>query len=195
MTAAPPYREPAAEARREPPSSLSLEWDDAEDRPNPMRAYLAPTVGGILSVALASVSGTAAAVAAGITASWALWQMSVRRRPGALVLRVEGGDLVVERGPGAEALRVPVASIRDVEVESKAIRRVTYHQAVGAPLPSTNVSGEVDVGRVVLVREGAGAPARLTESYASYSECMLRFGKVRVFLRAHGWLPEGERGR
>ena len=42
--------------------------------------------------------------------------------------------------------------------------------------------------------EGARAQELLTPRYTVYTECTERFGKLRVFLRKHGWLPADERG-
>ena len=43
----------------------------------------------------------------------------------------------------------------------------------------------------MLVSEG-GARTPLTPNDETYSTCTERFGKVRVFLRAHGWRPADE---
>ena len=45
----------------------------------------------------------------------------------------------------------------------------------------------------MLSLDGDAPPERLTETWAPVFVCMERFGKVRTFLRAHGWLPLPER--
>jgi hypothetical protein len=60
-------------------------------------------------------------------------------------------------------------------------------------VPTTELSGDLDVGRIVVVHDGADPRVRLTEQYAPVFVCMERFGKVRSFLRSHGWKPVGER--
>jgi hypothetical protein len=124
---------------------------------------------------------------------WAVWAARDKGADGGIALEVEADDLLVADGRGVLPRRVALAKVREVEIESKAIRRVAYTQQVGEALPSTRVSGDVDVARIVLVVEGEAQPIRLTEAYESYSNCAECFGKVRVFLRSHGWLPEGER--
>lgn len=193
MSEAPPYREPASKARPAPPATLSVAWDDAENLPNPMRYYIGIPFG-VLAVGMAaawSVPGAFALAATLIGGS--AWEARKHRGPPTVTLRVDADKLLIEADAKAAPVYVALEALRNVEVESKAIRRASYRQDVGAPLPTTSVSGDVDVARIVFVLEGGAAPVRLTETYASYSECMTRFGKVRVFLRAHGWLPDDER--
>ena len=88
---------------------------------------------------------------------------------------------------------VELSAVRDVEIERKAIQRVSYHHGYGDAVPTTELSGDLDVARIVVVRDGADPPVRLTEQYAPVFVCMERFGKVRTFLRSHGWKPVSER--
>lgn len=181
-----PYRELAPTT----PTTYELSWRDAEDRPNPMRAYAAVVVGSGLAVALTTASWVLGLLAFVSAVAYAVWE-SRRRKPAVVRLEFVDGVLSVVR-PGGTAARVSLAALRNVEIDRKSIRRVTYAQDVGAPLPETRLSADVDIARIALVLDG-GATARLTESYASYSECIEQFGKVRVFLRKLGWLPEDER--
>ena len=45
--------------------------------------------------------------------------------------------------------------------------------------------------RIVLVAKSGEVP--LTEAYLANVDVTEWFGKTRVFLRKHGWLPESER--
>jgi hypothetical protein len=51
----------------------------------------------------------------------------------------------------------------------------------------------VDVARIALVCAPTVEPIELTKAYASHSEVVERIAKLKMFLRAHGWLPIDER--
>jgi len=53
------------------------------------------------------------------------------------------------------------------------------------------VGSESDVSRILLVTCDQDIP--LTDEYLSSSYTTESFGKMRRFLRSHGWLPEAER--
>ena len=57
----------------------------------------------------------------------------------------------------------------------------------------TPARGDLEVARIVVVCDGPDARVRLTEAYAPVFVCMEHFGKVRTFLRRHGWKPADER--
>jgi hypothetical protein len=174
---------------REP--TFFVEWSDAEKQTHPYTAYWALLVGILLFAVMLAVSRVGAVVLAVALVAWFVASRR-RARPSGVLLQVEDGVLSI----GADAEKpvvIPLASLREVEMDSKAIQRLTMHQEVGAAMPSTRVSGDVDVARIVFVLEAPAPPVRLTETFTSYSICQERFGKVRVFLRAHGWLPVGER--
>ena len=179
MTATPkvPYRELAAPERRAaPPQTFERTWADAN---------LAGT-----SWALYQIVCTAA-FASFVATGWFLHARAKRSRPLALTAAVDDTGITVRFGEAC-VLREPIARIHDVVVDSNEIQRVTYHQAVGDPLPNTQLSGDVRVGRLV-ARLDDGSTTRLTATATHYSECMETFGKLRVFLRAHGWKPVDER--
>ena len=50
---------------------------------------------------------------------------------------------------------------------------------------------EVDQKRIMLVGKTGSVP--LTEAYLASVDVTEWFGKIRVFLRKHGWVPESER--
>jgi hypothetical protein len=54
------------------------------------------------------------------------------------------------------------------------------------------VGPKVDTARIVLIG-ASGREVRLTEDYLSHMHATEWMGKIRVFLRKHGWLPEDER--
>jgi hypothetical protein len=100
---------------------------------------------------------------------------------------------VISRPGEAKPTAIPIAAIDNVEIERKAIQRVTYQQRINDAVPSTELSGDVEVARIVIRLAGGAAPERLAETWAPVFVCTDRFGKVRTFLRAHGWVPLPER--
>lgn len=188
-----PYRKPPPRERSRVPATFHWQWRDAEERTNPAKVIAALSFGVAAAGIFAAINpGFGLATLVG-SVGWALWNAREKGERGSVTLGVDAGDLLLVDRQAVLPRRVALAKVREVEIESKAIRRVTYAQQVGEAIPSTHVSGDVDVARIVLVVEGEPRPLRLTESYESYSNCAECFGKVRVFLRAHGWLPENER--
>jgi len=185
-----PFREPASalEPRRAPPDALVFESPGAEQRLLPLRL----TLSAACVVVLVAASATRAPVFALAVLVFALASMAAQVRRARKVplvrLRVEGASLWID-GTAAPPTRVPLDTLREVEIEAKEVHR--EREEVGPTIPTT-VSEYGGVSRVVFVSDG-GARALLTPTYAPYSECMERFGKARVFLRAHGWRPVGER--
>ncbi len=192
MTAS-PYRKLPPRERSSVPPAFHWQWRDAEERTNPAKVIAAVSFGVMAAGVVAAVNpGFGLATLVG-SIGWAVWNAREKGERSGITLGVDAGDLLLVDKQAVLPRRVALAKVREVEIESKAIRRVTYAQEVGEALPSTRVSGDVDVARIVLVIEGEPQPLRLTDSYESYSNCAECFGKVRVFLRSHGWLPEGER--
>jgi hypothetical protein len=188
-----PYRKLPPRERSSVSATFHWQWRDAEERTNPAKVIAALSFGAAAAGIFATVNpgfGLATLVGA---VGWAIWNAREKGERSGITLGVDAGDLLLIDKQAVLPRRVALTKVREVEMESKAIRRVTYGQQVGEAIPSTHVSGDVDVARIVLVIDGDAQPVRLTDSYESYSNCAECFGKVRVFLRAHGWLPERER--
>lgn len=187
-----PYRAPAKGSDRPALPALFVPWDDAEDRTNPIKVFYSILFSLFCAALLWAASPTIAVVfAAVVTAGFAVVFRS--RPPRGFGLEVQGETLVISRHGEARPTTVALAAVRNVEIERKAIQRVTYQQQYSDPLPTTELSGDVEVARIVLSLDGDAPPERLTEAWAPVFVCMERFGKVRTFLRAHGWLPLPER--
>lgn len=118
-----------------------------------------------------------------------------RRRPhgDGAVLSVEGGMLVVvARRSGKELLRVPVRDVHDVTMDKRTIQRV---QEGGSAVPAvrfaeTTVGPELEKARLVIVTPSGRL--RLSDEYLAYIHTTEWLGKIRVFLRQHGWVPDDE---
>ena len=195
MTNDTPYRAPnppGAAARTE---RLVVDWTDTESLnrwKRFMRGYYAFLAWVLVLAAVAIASLPAAA---GLAVGLIAYQIHRRRttvQPG-FTLEVADETLRITRAGEAAPTTAALASVRDVEVERKSIQRVSYHQNFNEPVPSTSLSGDLDVARIVVVFDGGALPLRLTEEYAPVVLCLERFGKVRTFLRRQGWKPVGER--
>ena len=186
-----PYRA-SAESRTAAPPALLITLDDAEDRTNPIKVFHAVLV----TIVVVALLWTASPPIAGVVAAvMAVGLVVVFRKPAPrdVGLEVLGDTLVISRPGETQPTTVALAAIDNVEIERKAIQRVTYQQQISDALPTTELSGDVEVARIVLRLAGDAAPERLAETWAPVFVCMDRFGKVRTYLRAHGWVPLPER--
>jgi hypothetical protein len=102
---------------------------------------------------------------------------------GRFVLRIEDGTLEVTRErPRAVAVRVALADVLDVTLDKK-----------------THASGRggsaTERVRLALERRAPDAPVFVPDERVTPIEAQDWYGKVRVFLRKHGWVPENERSK
>ena len=106
------------------------------------------------------------------------------RKPseGRFVLRVEEGVVEVARErPRSPATRVALADLLDVTLD----RQTSQASARGG--------SAMERVRLAFERRAPGAPIFVPEERITPIEAQEWLGKVRVFLRKHGWIPEGER--
>ena len=141
-------------------------------------AFLPQIIAGLGSVAI--LAGT-----------WTWWKRS--KSGGVALLRVEDEGLRVLTGNGKKELARFALKDLDVTLDTKTIQRVTDGDSAIPAMRfiDAKVGPEVDTSRVVL-REGR-REYPLTEAYVANMEASEWFGKVRVFLRKHGWVPLDER--
>lgn len=108
--------------------------------------------------------------------------VSRKRHEGRFVLRVDDGALEVTRerrsGP---AVRIALEDLLDVTLDRKT------HAAGGR-------SGATERVRLALERRAPDDPIFVPDERVTPIEAQEWYGKVRVFLRKHGWLPADERG-
>jgi hypothetical protein len=87
-----------------------------------------------------------------------------------------------------------LSHLADVALDVKTIERVSDG---GGAIPAlrlidSKVGPKVDTARIILV-DGDGREVCLTEDYLPHSMATDSLGKIRVFLRKNGWIPEDER--
>jgi hypothetical protein len=84
--------------------------------------------------------------------------------------------------------------LANVELDTKTIRQV---EQGGSAIPAmrfadSRVGPELDRARILLVCDDE-TRIPLSEIYGVHMQTSESFGKMRVFLRKHGWVPEDER--
>lgn len=105
-----------------------------------------------------------------------------KSREGRFVLRVAEGTLEVTREKPHEApVRIALDDLLDVTLERKT------HAAGGRG------GGAAERVRLALERSAPAEPVFVPEDRVTPIDAQEWYGKVRVFLRKHGWVPHGER--
>ncbi|MBX3230614.1 MAG: hypothetical protein KIT84_00240 [Labilithrix sp.] len=129
---------------------------------------------GLLAKLVAPAAGLAA-----LGAGAALFVLRWKPNRGRFVLRVTDGVLEVARERGRDApLRLPIADVLAVVVHR------TKTPAAGGPAERVQIAFD---------RAAPAEPIVLPESTLTPLESEEWVGKIRVFLRKHGWLPKAER--
>ncbi len=191
------YRDPAERSTREaPPVEFVFAPAARSERRIPGLAALQTlALPGVVGAALSVYAGPGAGFA-GLVGSTALGVYLWRRRPRTgFVLRIEGGRLsVTPRGARKVGPSVALSDLHDVVLETMTIQPVVEGASAipAMRFVQAQAGPEVDTARVVLVH-GDGKRTRLGEHELAHMEASEWFGKLRVFLRKHGWLPPDER--
>jgi hypothetical protein len=190
------YRQPAPPPQKAgPPDELVYVGNDRDRRNRSsvvaVQLFTLPPLAG--AVAATVISPTAGFVALALSiAGVVFW---VRRPDDArIVLRVKNGELLVHPSGSTEPARFSLDELLNVSLDSKIIQRV---QEGSSAIPAmrfidSRVGPEQTTARVILV--GRGRPfVPLGEAYLAHVEATEWLGKIRVFLRKHGWVPADER--
>ena len=120
---------------------------------------------------------------------FAYWRWSEKPLP--VVLAVRRGRLHVTSG--RRQFDIALTDLESVSIDRREIQRI---QDGSALVPATMAINTTvgPVGEIVRVSlHGANETFLLTEEYQPYSAGLEGMGKVRVFLRKHGWAPTEER--
>lgn len=118
-----------------------------------------------------------------------------RPRATGILLHIERGELTVDpRARTGRCSRVRLDDLTDVVLETRTIQPLLDG---GSAIPAlrfseSRVGGEVDKSRIALER-GDDERILLGDTYLAHLDALEWFGKIRVFLRKHGWVPEDER--
>jgi hypothetical protein len=88
---------------------------------------------------------------------------------------------------------MPHDRVRDVALDTASIERGTRDMRLSAIGFETRGAAPIDVSRIVVVPEPPDEPVPLTAQRVAHLEAVEWAGKIRAFLRAHGWVPHDER--
>jgi hypothetical protein len=150
----------------------------------------------LVALVLATLSSPTVGLAAMVaTAGLMLWRWRRAPHDHDVVLRVERGQVCL-LAPGSRVTRatLPLDDLLDVTMDTRTITPVEEGDSAIPALrfAAARIGPEVDTARIVLVGRGGSTP--LTEAYLPKMDTTEWFGKLRVFLRRSGWVPEDERG-
>jgi hypothetical protein len=153
-----------------------------------MQVLVLPLIPGALGFLYSEWAG-ALAFAISFVATYAWWKM----RTGGQTFQLDVGNGVLSVASSSVNETMRLAVLLAVELETKTIQRVQEGGSMIAAMRviDAKVGDEVDTCRVVLRTEAQAI--RLGEKYIAHMDAVENVGKIRVFLRKHGWLPEDER--
>ncbi len=185
-----PYRAPAERGLTQPPRDLVYLAAGSTRRSKANRKL----VGSLCFLALVSVplwftwTGPWLSIVL-LLIFVARWQ--VAKRPEVVTLRIHDfGQIEVVLVDRIE--RRSLDALLDVELDNKVVAQTYAKTMVGAVEVATGVQPEHDVSRIVMVFDD-GLRLRLGDDYEAYTNVAHALGKIRVFLRRNGWLPDDER--
>ncbi len=190
-----PYREAAAPGTSDAPDTLEC-WLRDGDRKRWVRAvYVKLWMTLVVAFLLSPAGLPLSALAAMVGGLWA-WS-DVRQRKGSRVaFRVAEGRLYVDRGKSGGPVDLDLEELLDVRLDSKsASKNVTMARADGVNTvfgmgSSHNI--DIDIARIELVTTRDDA-ILVDPEFISASLSSDAMRSIRLYLRAHGWLPESER--
>jgi hypothetical protein len=193
------YREPARPKKKDPeapPTELDF---------NPVDRSTGTSQGAIMVVIGIPILAGAALAAlvhpiVGLLGMIGTGYWGWKRRHGAAsgtgegaILEVKEGVLRVHLKHANDVGRFQLKQIHAVELELRKVERLQEAGAIpGLRLQNATVAGAIDNGRIVIVSKTKRFT--LTKSYFSNTDSTEWLGRIRVFLRKHGWVPLDERG-
>ena len=157
------------------------------------RYFSVPILVGAVAGWVAGPAGGSLAFVGGVV--YAVWAWRTRKDAGGAILRIVNDALHVEiPGPHPLHERIGLGDLADVTLDLKAIERVgDGDSAIPAMrIIDSKVGPKIDNARIILVTTGE-RELKLTEAFLPHFDATDSLGKMRVFLRRHGWVPEDER--
>ena len=142
-----------------------------------------------LSLLISPTAGLVGMIASAVAVVWGFKRGGKR----GIVLSVDAGTVIVtERGKPRD--RFSLEELVNVRLDIKTIQRVQEGSGMVAATRfiDTTVGPELDTARIVLIAKD-GRELALTEEFLPHLDSSEWLGKIRVFLRKHGWVPEDER--
>ena len=151
----------------------------------------------VCAVAFRFGHGTLGLAVGSTLAAWAVWtSLRQARREGGVVLRVDGGKLLIHPWRGAPASRVlALEDVHDVVLDTKTAQTPQASPRGGRGRGGRGGGGGRggDMSRIELVLAPEVPRVALSEGFASHSETVEQISKLKMFLRRLGWVPEDER--
>jgi hypothetical protein len=191
------YRDPGRQGAPEPgkPEPELSYFPEGKSSRSLVSVYygsILPIIAGSLVAALLG-SAWGLLLGAGIVGAWFYWQRQRAKLVPRATLRVVRGRLHLSGPAFGEPLAMGLNDLLDVYLDTKTIRRVQEGPSVipAVALLNQTVGGEQDTARIAL--ECERETYFLTEERLSHLDSNEWFGKIRRFLRKHGWVPEDER--
>ncbi|HEY8077099.1 MAG TPA: hypothetical protein VIF62_23395 [Labilithrix sp.] len=190
-----PYRAPAdRDEKKKNASTLVVTTDEAERHVGPARRFLQVfLVSSLLGSGLVMSGWGVAGVAVGVGGfAWAIARARKKQPQSGheLEVRNEAVDLRVR---GVSIAHIALAKLDDVRLDTKTFRRGS---GVGAAsdleFHGKRDAMEASLARIVLVDHHERETA-LGEEWLAHVDAIEWLGKIRKFLRAHGWVPADER--
>jgi hypothetical protein len=129
-----------------------------------------------------------------VVVTWAVLSWRRTQRGDAVLFRIDEERLTVTARGAPLLASLPLAQLDDVTLDTKAIVPATQDTSTAAAgVVEMKARGEVDVARIVLVPAAPREPVALTKDHVAHMDAVEGAGKIRTFLRAHGWVPVDER--
>ncbi len=189
-----PYRAPAeSEEKKKAGSTLVVATDEAERHVGPARRFLQVFfVSSILGSALVMTGWGVAGVVVGVGGfAWAIARARKKPMHAGQVLEVRD-EAVDVRVRNVSVARIALAKLDDVRLDTKKLVRGAGVGAASDLEFHGKSRVEASLARIVLVDDGE-RETPLGEEWLAHVDAIEWLGKIRKFLRAHGWVPADER--
>jgi hypothetical protein len=188
------YRKPPEAPKRPPaPPVLAYRPEKLIRTPAGHAGFLSVLVGLWSAMGLAAAGLADLALPGGAVVCIATYVLRKREDARPLAhLRVEGARLRVALGDGSVLCDVALDELIDVALDTKAVEHIIENPGLNPVLlVDAKVAAPVHVARIELVTTSGAV--RFADTYFSHSDALEWKGKIRQFLRKHGWEPSTER--